>query len=100
MRRLNSIVVLLIGSLASPPIYPAEGSQAPDVKGIGIEQHLGRQLPLDAQFLDESGATVTLGKYFNGKPVLFAPVYFACPMLCSQVLSGVVAAMRPLSLPA
>ena len=37
-------------------------------------------------------------KSFHGKPVLFAPVYFTCPMLCSQILRGVVAGLRPLSL--
>lgn len=68
------------------------------LRGVGIDQHLNAQMPLGATFKDETGATVTLGKYFGKKPVLFTPVYYTCPMLCSQILSGVVAGLRPLSL--
>lgn len=70
----------------------------PQFNGIGIQQNLDRQIPLDLVFRDETGATVPLRAYFGQKPVLLAPVYFRCPMLCSQVLSGVVAGLRPLSL--
>lgn len=69
-----------------------------DLQGIGIDQHLNAPLPLDATFRDERGATVTLRQFFVGKPVLLAPVYYRCPMLCSQILSGVVSGLRPLSL--
>ncbi len=47
---------------------------------------------------DETGTEVPLRTYFARKPVLLVPVYFRCPMLCSQVLSGVVAGLRPLRL--
>lgn len=72
--------------------------QPPDARGIGIEQKLNAMVPLDAVFRDESGRAVPLRSYFGTKPILLVPVYYTCPMLCSQVLSGVVAAMRPLSL--
>jgi protein SCO1/2 len=70
----------------------------PDLNGIGIDQKLDAQVPLDTSFHDETGASVPLRTYFGRRPVLLVPVYYRCPMLCSQVLSGVVAAMRPLSL--
>ncbi len=66
--------------------------------GIGIEQKLNDAIPLDLVFHDESGAAVPLRAYFRDKPVLLVPFYFRCPMLCSQVLSGVVAGLRPLSI--
>ncbi len=69
----------------------------PDLKGIGIEQKLDSQVPLDTIFRDESGVSVPLRTYFGSKPVILAPVYYTCPMLCSQILSGVVAGLRPLS---
>jgi protein SCO1/2 len=72
--------------------------QPPSTRGVGIDQKLNAAVPLDTTFVDESGATVPLRKFFHGKPVLLAPVYYECPMLCSQILSGVVAALRPLSL--
>ena len=70
----------------------------PRFDGIGIDQKLNAQVPLDTAFHDESGESVPLRAYFGQKPVLLAPVYFRCPMLCSQVLSGVVAGLRPLSI--
>ncbi len=70
----------------------------PNFNGVGIEQKLDAPVPLDTVFRDESGAEVPLRTYFSGKPVLLAPVYYRCPMLCTQILSGVVAGLRPLSL--
>lgn len=70
----------------------------PQFQGIGIKQNLNAAIPLDLVFHDETGASVTLRSFFETKPVLLAPVYFRCPMLCSQVLSGVVAGSRPLSI--
>ncbi len=98
MRQISILGVLLLAGLSLRPVYSAEQSGPPGFNGIGIEQRLGNQVPLEAQFLDETGTPVQLRKYFTGKPVLLAPVYFRCPMLCSQVLSGAVAAMRPLSM--
>ena len=68
------------------------------LQNVGIDQHLDAQLPLDAVFQDETGTTVKLGQFFGKKPVLFAPVYYSCPMLCDQILGGVVTGLRPLSL--
>ena len=67
------------------------------LKQVGIEQKLNAQLPLDAKFLDENGAEVKLGQYFGKKPVVIALVYYECPMLCNEVLNGLVAGVKPLS---
>ncbi|MBV8847823.1 MAG: SCO family protein [Bryobacterales bacterium] len=72
----------------------------PQLQGITIEQHLGAQLPLDAQFEDENGQTVTLGSFFGEKPVVLALVYYRCPMLCSRIMTGAVLGLRPLNLKA
>ncbi len=66
---------------------PANGE--PSVtRNVGFEQRLGEQIPLDLSFHDETGQTVQLRDYFNGKPVILTPVYYECPMLCSMVLNG------------
>ncbi len=86
-------------ALASGGLQAASGPNLPpDLNGIGIEQKLNAQIPLDTVFRDESGASVPLRTFFRGKPVVLAPVYYRCPMLCSQILGGVVAGLRPLSL--
>lgn len=65
--------------------------------GVTIEQKLNSQLPLDATFRDEYGNTVKLGKYFGKRPVVLALVYYECPMLCTQILNGMVRAAKVLT---
>lgn len=80
-------------------VYAANPLNLPkQLQGVGIDQHLNAPVSLDTAFTDQDGNHVQLGKYFGSKPVLFAPVYFTCPMLCNQILSGLVAGLRPLSL--
>lgn len=65
---------------------------------VGIEQKLGEQLPLDAEFKDENGQTIKLGEYFNKeKPVILALVYYECPMLCNEVLNGLTGSLKGIS---
>jgi protein SCO1/2 len=61
---------------------------------VGIDQKLGGQIPLQLTFRDETGATVRLGNFFGEKPVILALVYYECPMLCTQVLNGVVRSLK------
>ena len=69
------------------------------LRGVGIDQRLDQRVPLDLIFRDEFGKTVTLANYFHaGKPVLLAPVYYRCPMLCTQILSGVASSLKAVSL--
>jgi protein SCO1/2 len=62
--------------------------------GVTIEQRLNSQVPLDATFRDEYGQQVKLGKYFGKRPVVLALVYYECPMLCTQILNGMVRAAK------
>jgi len=85
--------------LYSPKYYdPSAGTSngLPDaLQTIGIEQRLGESLPLTAEFKDESGQAVQLGKFFNnGRPVILALVYYECPMLCNQVLNGLTGSLK------
>ena len=72
------------------------GDELPTVlQRVQVTQHLNAQLPLSAPFLDETGAPVTLGRYFDGKhPALLSTVYYACPMLCSEEMDGVTSALE------
>jgi len=66
------------------------------LRDVRIEQKLDAQLPLDLVFRDENGQPVKLGQYFGTKPVVLALVYYDCPMLCTQVLNGMVTSFRVL----
>ena len=67
--------------------------------GVGIDEKLGATIPLSLVFQDESGADVTIGKYFgNGRPVVLNFAYHNCPMLCSVMLESFAKTLRDLEL--
>jgi len=66
----------------------------PLLQGIGIDQRLNEQVPLELQFRDETGKTVKLGDYFGKKPVILSLVYFDCPMLCTMVENGLLHSLQ------
>jgi protein SCO1/2 len=67
------------------------------LKQIGIDQQLHQQVPLDLVFNDETGREVRLGEYFGKRPVILVLGYYECPMLCTQVLNGLVSALGVLT---
>jgi protein SCO1/2 len=86
---------------ADSPLYSSRPyeAQAPvglpsALTGVGIDQKLNEQLPLDLVFRNENGEEVKLGSYFGKKPVVLSLVYYQCPMLCNQVLNGMVTAFK------
>lgn len=96
MKRLLFFVLLAVGSTA------AQGPQAPALlDNVGISQKLGSTVPLDLEFRDEDGKIVRLGQYFQGKkPVILTLVYYQCPMLCTEILNGLIRALRVIPLSA
>ncbi len=88
---------------ALPPTGPPERGDAasgkpPILREVGYDQKIGDALPLDLVFRDETGRDVPLRQFFHGKPVVLALVYYECPMLCTYVLNGAVAGLKPLAL--
>jgi len=83
--RLPLLLILLCASCVQAAI---------DVSPVRWEQRLGASLPLQLEFTDERGATVTLQRYFAGRPVVVVFVYFSCPELCPQVLTGIAEVLQ------
>lgn len=77
-------------------ISPPANVRPPGLQNVGIEQHLDEQIPADLSFRDETGKPVHLGDYFGKKPMILNLVYYNCPMLCGEVLSGLEGALRVL----
>lgn len=99
MRFIAICAVCLLSSAAQLPAANQSAPRLPNyLQGVGIDQKLNAQVPLDAQFVDESGRAVKLGDYLGKRPALLALVYYTCPALCDQILRGVVMGLRPLSL--
>ena len=67
------------------------------LRDIGFDQQLGRTVPLDAVFRDESGRAVKLGDYFGSRPVVLSLAYYDCPMLCTVSLNGLASALDVLT---
>jgi protein SCO1/2 len=86
------IAFLFLLPLGRNPVR-AEAAVPPALRDVGFDQRLDEQVPLDLVFKDEAGQSVQLGDYFNGKPVILVLAYYRCPMLCTQVLNGLVRAL-------
>jgi protein SCO1/2 len=93
---LSAFCVPALAQYAQPPQGGFASQRPPDaLKNIGIEQRLNNQLPLATTFKDEAGNVVRLGDYFGkARPVVVTLVYYNCPMLCNQVLNGLVGGLR------
>jgi protein SCO1 len=66
-----------------------------EAEGVGVDEHLGRNVDLSLTFTGEDGNPVPLQSFFHqGRPVILNLVYYKCPMLCDLILNGQVEAMR------
>ena len=79
-------------SIMSPPA----SVRPPGLKNVGIQQNLNQQVPADLVFTDDLGRKVRLGDYYGKKPLILNLVYFTCPMLCGEELSGLESTLRVL----
>lgn len=52
---------------------------------IGVDEQLGKNIPLDVTFNDENGNQVTLGELITG-PTVIALVYYNCPGICNPLM--------------
>jgi len=59
----------------------------------GIDRKPGAQVPIDLSFHDETGATTTLRRLADGKPLLLVPVQHHCPNICGITLAGLLQAI-------
>src|SRR5438309_4219949 len=89
----NRFLALGIGILASLQAMPVAAETPKVLQGVGFDQRLDEQIPLDLTFTDDAGRAVRLGDYFGEKPVILTLVYYQCPRLCTLVLNGLVQGM-------
>src|SRR3989449_5142326 len=75
-------------------LSPPANVRPPGLKNVGIEQGLDEQIPPELAFRDETGKPVHMTDYFGKKPMILNLVYYQCPMLCGEVLSGLESALR------
>jgi protein SCO1 len=79
------LVAALFGSVGAAATAWGE---APRAAGqIGIDEKLGGTVALDAVFVGEDGAPVTLRQLVH-TPTILALVYYTCPNVCDLLLTG------------
>jgi protein SCO1 len=86
--------VALTGAARAQYGQAKPGQQLPNPADVGIDQRLGEPVPLELTFRDEIGRDITLGACVDGKPTILVLAYFRCPQLCTQVLNGLLDALR------
>lgn len=69
------ILALTLGSIS----FPSNQIE------IGVDEQLGKNIPLDVTFNDESGNPVVLRDLING-PTVVALVYYYCPGICNPLM--------------
>lgn len=92
----TSILAVTLMAAVAALAPAARGDARTDLlKQVGIDQHIGAQVPGDVKFKDEEGRTVSLDQYFKGdRPIVLSLVYFKCPMLCTTVLNELNVSMN------
>lgn len=93
MRRFTLLAHMLLAVFLTSQVAQAQlNREQPDaLQNLGVDEHLGEFIPLDAKFATSTGDSVVLGDLLEeGKPVLLNPLYYECPMLCGLVLDGTI----------
>jgi len=89
-----SLVCFIFGTATAfaqmtPPVILSTG-KIDKIAGVGIDQRLGNQVPLDATFTNSQGQQVQLSQYFGKRPVLLNLIFFRCKATCTLETEGLV----------
>jgi protein SCO1/2 len=87
-------LIAQVSSYGDKQVGPVNDKPPALLDGVGIEQRLNQQLPLNLTFTDDAGRQVALGNYFGKRPAILALVYYRCPMLCSEEMNGLTSALQ------
>jgi protein SCO1 len=98
--RIGVAAVALGGALAygqtgiQEQVDPVAVQQNPILKDVRVDQKPGAQVPLGAEFTDETGKVVTFGSLLHNRPLILVPIFFRCKGVCEVELEGVINALR------
>lgn len=60
---------------------------------VGVDEQLGRILPMGLTVRDENNQTLVLREFIN-KPTLILPIFYHCPATCSLMLANLAGALN------
>jgi protein SCO1 len=99
-KMIMTVFLMMVCLLHSTAARTACADMPPALQGVGFDQRLNAQIPLDLAFTDDTGKAVRLREYFGSKPVILVLAYYQCPRLCTLVLNGLVQGMLEMKLDA
>ncbi|MEM1010396.1 MAG: SCO family protein [Myxococcota bacterium] len=68
------------------------------LRGVGVEQRLGKSIDLSLKFVDHLGQKKSLKQLFQRyKTVILTLNYYRCPQLCTYQLNGLIEALRKMN---
>ncbi len=97
-----ALVLIYLSSTSAVRGQAVGSKETPDLQRPGVlanvnfEQKPGAQIPKDLVFRDSENNEVRLGDLLGDRPVILNLVYFECPLLCDQVLDGLVRSLNVL----
>ena len=89
-----ALLACVVLTLTAGAIRADENEGPPILREVGLRQNLDAQVPLDLQFRDENGRTVTLADCTGAKTTILVMAYYRCPKLCTQVLNDLASGLR------
>ena len=109
--RLRALIVAAAFSLSAPiagqasarsygglrdPGHPISQNNAGEMQDVGVDEHLGAQVPLDAELRNHtSQAPVHLRDALgHGRPLILNLAYYSCPVFCDMVQDALVTSLR------
>ncbi|HEX6851915.1 MAG TPA: SCO family protein [Candidatus Polarisedimenticolaceae bacterium] len=96
---MNAFALAVVLAATAVPAVSADRTEPlpKELEGVGVDEKLDAQVPLDLEFTDDLGRKVTLRDFVRGdKPVVLTLNYYRCPMLCTLVLNGYIEGLKAL----
>jgi protein SCO1/2 len=81
----------LVAAGAGGQTAPAQNSV---LRGVGIDQQLNAQVPLNLMFTDENNTKIHLSDLCRGKPIVLVLVQYNCPNLCTAILNDMLSTLK------
>jgi protein SCO1/2 len=99
VRLAAGVVALSCGALLLGVLSGARAGTPRDIlQHVGLDQHLGAQIPLSLALRDEQGAPASLAALVARRPAVLALVYYQCPNLCTLTLNALGRSLRKIDL--
>lgn len=100
MKKFGAVILTLSACLSLPGlVLPLQAEKTRNPEGVGIDQKLAEPIALDTKFYNEEGELVELSSFFDSdrRPIIIAPAFFECAMLCTAVFDGISKSMTALA---